>query len=62
MMKTVQPLTSTSVQLAIAISGPGTFDLGAHIEVLCKKLNESEPFILQSCQIHSALIVVNMDS
>nr|XP_023020027.1 trafficking protein particle complex subunit 8 [Leptinotarsa decemlineata] len=60
--KDLQPLTTDAVHLAVALLGPGTFDLGAHIQVLCKRSDYPEPFVLQSCQIHSTLIVVNTNS
>ncbi|KAG5890112.1 hypothetical protein JTB14_005243 [Gonioctena quinquepunctata] len=60
--KILEPLTTDTVNLTVVLSGPGTFDLGAHIQVVCKKLNQPEPYVLQSCQIHSTLLVVNTHS
>lgn len=60
--KNLNPLTTETIQLSAALSGPGTFDLGAHIKVLCRTANESESFVLQSCQIHPTLIVTNVGS
>nr|CAI5821090.1 unnamed protein product [Callosobruchus analis] len=57
-LKVLHPLMTGTVNLAVVVSRPGTFDLGAHIQVLCRRYNRSEPYILQSCQIHSSLIVV----
>ncbi|CAG9855344.1 unnamed protein product [Phyllotreta striolata] len=60
-IKQIHPLTTESVELSAALSGPGTFDLGAHIQILCKSV-DSDPLVLQSCQIHPTLIVKNKDS
>ncbi|KAJ8926890.1 hypothetical protein NQ314_020741 [Rhamnusium bicolor] len=61
-IKTLKPLSTDTVDLSVVFSGPGTYNLGANIQVSCSKLNQTEPYVLQSCQIHSALIVVNIDS
>ncbi|CAH1982606.1 unnamed protein product [Acanthoscelides obtectus] len=58
-LKVLHPLMTDTVNLAVVLTRPGTFDLGAHIQVLCRKYDQSEPYILQSCQIHSSLIVVD---
>lgn len=58
--KTLNPLTTATVQLAAALSGPGTFDLGAQIHVLCKYINHPDPYFLQTFQIHPTLIIVNI--
>ncbi|XP_056646298.1 trafficking protein particle complex subunit 8 [Diorhabda sublineata] len=57
-VKILNPLTTATVQLAAALSGPGTFDLGAHIQVLCKYIDHPDPYILQTYQIHPTLIIV----
>ncbi|CAH1153382.1 unnamed protein product [Phaedon cochleariae] len=59
-LRTLHPLTTDTVHLAVVVTGPGTFDLGAHIQVSCKKVDQAESYILQSCQIHSTLIVMNV--
>nr|CAH7769472.1 unnamed protein product [Callosobruchus chinensis] len=58
-LKVLHPLMTDTVNLAIVVSMPGTFDLGAHIQVLCRRYDQLEPYILQSCQIHSSLVVDN---
>ncbi|KAK9889952.1 hypothetical protein WA026_008761 [Henosepilachna vigintioctopunctata] len=61
-IRLVNPLSSETVNLTVAVNGPGAFDLGANIEVTCSKLNEPKLSSLQSCQIHSTLIVTNGNS
>ncbi|KAJ8941444.1 hypothetical protein NQ318_016076 [Aromia moschata] len=61
-IKTLKPLTTDTVQLAVVLTGPGTYNLGAHIQILCSRSNQSESFVPQSCQIHSALIVIDITS
>lgn len=56
----MKPLTSTSVKLSVVVTNPGTFDLGAHIEVFCGATNQEA--VLQSCQMQSALIVIDANS
>lgn len=58
-IRTVKPLTTEAVMLSACVTGPGTFNLGAHIQISCCKVDQAEPYIVQTCQIHSALIVHN---
>lgn len=55
---TMEPLSTKVIHLNIAVTRPGTFDLGANIQVLCQRLKHSgELPIVQLCEIKSAIIV-----
>uniref|UniRef100_A0A6P7FSR0 Trafficking protein particle complex subunit 8 n=1 Tax=Diabrotica virgifera virgifera TaxID=50390 RepID=A0A6P7FSR0_DIAVI len=56
-LRTLHPLTTESISLTAAVSGPGTFDIGTYIEVFCKSAGQKEDYVLQSCQIHPTLVV-----
>jgi tetratricopeptide (TPR) repeat protein len=61
-VRELKPLTTEPVQLTAVVSKPGTFDLGARIEIYCSTTDQPEAPVLQTCQIQSALIVVDGDS
>lgn len=61
-IRDMKPLSTEVVRLSVATYGPGTFDLGANIEVYCSKWDQLKVTTLQNCQIHSALIVTSGNS
>ncbi|KAL3290126.1 hypothetical protein HHI36_023491 [Cryptolaemus montrouzieri] len=61
-VREVKPLSTEVLNLSVAVYSPGTFDLGANIEVFCSKLHDSKFATLQSCQIRSTFIVTNGNS
>ncbi|XP_030756187.1 trafficking protein particle complex subunit 8 [Sitophilus oryzae] len=61
-LRTLDPLTTTTVQLSVIVTSPGTFDLGANLGVFCNSLDKDEDPVLQLCEIHSALIVLDSNS
>ncbi|KAJ8923650.1 hypothetical protein NQ315_010230 [Exocentrus adspersus] len=56
-VRTIKPLTTETVMLSACVTGPGTYNLGAHIQVSCSKVEKAEPYVVQTCPIHAALIV-----
>ncbi|XP_044765765.1 trafficking protein particle complex subunit 8 [Coccinella septempunctata] len=61
-IRDMKPLSTEVLRLSVATYGPGTFDLGANIEVYCSKLDELKETTLQNCRIHSMLIVTSGNS
>lgn len=39
-LKKIEPLTTESLNLNVAVFGPGTFDIGSHIEIYCGNTSE----------------------
>nr|XP_022915433.1 trafficking protein particle complex subunit 8 [Onthophagus taurus] len=56
-IRRLPPLNSETIDLSLAVLGPGTYDLGSHLEIWCQKVNQAETAILQSCRIQSSVIV-----
>ncbi|EFA11313.1 trafficking protein particle complex subunit 8 [Tribolium castaneum] len=61
-VREVKPLATEPVKLSAVVSRPGTFDLGARIEIFCSSTDQVDAPELQTCQIQSALIVIDGDS
>ncbi|KAF7286967.1 hypothetical protein GWI33_002813 [Rhynchophorus ferrugineus] len=61
-LRILHPLTTTTVQLSVIVANPGTFDLGANLAVFCNRLQKDVNPILQLCEVHSALIVIDSNS
>lgn len=58
-LQTLAPYASAALPLSVAILSPGTYDLGAHIQVLCYKANQAGEPVLQNCRLESAVIVTD---
>lgn len=61
-IRTLEPLTTTSVKLSVIVANPGTFDLGANLGVLCNTIDNNETPVLQIYDVPSSLIVIDSDS
>lgn len=59
LVKTLEPYASAAIELSVAILGPGTYDLGAHVQVLCRKLNQTDESVPQTNRLESAIIITN---
>lgn len=58
-LQTLEPYASRVLQLSVAVLSPGTYDLGAHIQVWCRRLNQIGEPVLQACRIESAIVITN---
>lgn len=45
-----------------AVFAPGTYNLGARMELLCHETDEPHSAVLETCRIDSALIVISSNS
>lgn len=59
-VRELSPLSTVLVALFAIVSKPGTFDIGARIEIFCT-LETSDVPIRQTCRTQSALIVIDED-
>lgn len=57
--KIIDPFGMETVDLTLAVTAPGTYDLGAHLEIWCCNENQPETPILQLCRNTSAFVVIN---
>lgn len=58
-VKMLKPFCSERIELSAAVFAPGTYDVGARIEILCGRTDAPQNVVLQTCQIDSALIVIS---
>lgn len=58
----MKPYSSDVLDLSIAILAPGTYDLGARIDIWCHVGDDSDNAVLQTNRMESALIVINEDN
>lgn len=61
-VKVLEPFCSERIELLAAVFAPGTYDLGARIEILCHRTDEPQNVVLETCRIDSALIVISSNS
>ncbi|CAG9759362.1 unnamed protein product [Ceutorhynchus assimilis] len=58
-IRTLRPLTTSSVKLSVIVVSPGTFDLGANLGIYCSALGADHIPVLQLYEVPSSLIVVD---
>ncbi|XP_066254836.1 trafficking protein particle complex subunit 8 [Euwallacea similis] len=61
-IRTLEPLSTTRVQLSVILANPGTFDLGANLGIFCSRLGKDEFPVLQAYEVTSALVVLDTGS
>lgn len=61
-LEVLEPFTSKSVDMMVAVMMAGTYDLGERMQVSVYKIGEPENAVIQRCRIESALIVVDESS
>ncbi|CAH0562044.1 unnamed protein product [Brassicogethes aeneus] len=65
-MKKMYPLSTSTVRLNMAVSGPGIFNLGARIQILCRPKDcsnvDRKNSVVQSCELQSSLVVKQVEN
>lgn len=60
-LKSIQPLGSTTVELSIATIEPGTYDLGSRLTISTTVENAPAP-VVQESRVESSLVISNHES